>query len=217
MLALVVPPLLAVEPMAPVGTVRPVGTGFTGRSAEGWGCQLAVGLATASIQTVLLPQVQTGAVGADAPRLLAEVGRVSPVPAALAQRDPSTDLSGGNGGRDAVDHHAVPTFTTAGPCRPQLFAYLGTTELLAFDMGALVLFINAALRKQNMSLVVLTVSPAYAGLALATNQVPMEAETGIMAAAIAERLGPNKAPQVSVGAPTSTVLCSFQHPRIPEV
>ena len=73
-----------------------------------------------------------------------------------------------------------------------------------FDAGALVLFINAALRKQNASLVVLTVSPAYAGLALATNQVPTEAETGIVAAAIAERLGPNKAPQVSVGAPTST-------------
>ena len=61
-----------------------------------------------------------------------------------------------------------------------------------------------ALLVQNTSLIILTVSPAYAGLALATNQVPMEAETGIVAAAIAECLRPNKAPQVSVGAPMST-------------
>ena len=77
-------------------------------------------------------------------------------------------------------------------------------ELPVFDTGALVLFVNAALRKQNTPLIVLTVLPAYAGLALVTNQVLTEAETGIMAAAIAECLGPNKAAQVSVGAPTST-------------
>ena len=71
-----------------------------------------------------------------------------------------------------------------------------------FDATLLALMIDGALHRQNSSLVVLTVSPVYAGLSLSTNQVASDADARIVTEAIRKRFGPTNAPNVSVGLPT---------------
>jgi hypothetical protein len=82
--------------------------------------------------------------------------------------------------------------------------FLGTSTIPVFDASELTLVISSALRRAQSSLVALSVSRAYSGLSIATNNVATSAEIDIVTDVLSRRFGLNNAPNLFVGPPEST-------------
>ena len=131
----------------------------------------------------------------------APANRVKPVPAAAPPpTTPAAQASSRRHRKPAIR----PDFTAEGPSRRQLLVFLGTSTVPVFDASELAHLISAALRRAQSSLLALSVSRAYSGLSIATNNVPTPAETDIVRDVLSRRFGPKSAPNLSVGPPEST-------------